>query len=63
MEHVRDSLGRQKVSQRRACRVLGQSRATQRRRAHVPGAEVHLSNAGATRRAVPLTIERIGELS
>ena len=39
---MRDSLGRQKVSQRRACRVLGQSRATQRREAHVPDDEPKL---------------------
>jgi transposase InsO family protein len=39
---VRDALGREKVSQRRACRVLGQSRATQRRHAHVPDDEPKL---------------------
>ena len=32
-------LGRERVSERRACRVLGQARSTQRRRAHVPGDE------------------------
>ncbi len=42
MEYVRDSLGRQKVSQRRACRVLGQSRATQRRQPHIPDGEPKL---------------------
>ena len=39
---MRDSLGREKVSQRRACSVLGQSRATQRRAAHVPDDEPKL---------------------
>jgi putative transposase len=39
---VRDALGRERVSRRRACRVLGQSRATQRRVAHVPGDEPRL---------------------
>ena len=42
MEHVRDALGRNVVSERRACRVLGQSRSTQRRTAHVPDDEPHL---------------------
>ena len=42
MGHVRDSLGHARVSQRRACRVLGQSRATQRRQAHVPDDEPKL---------------------
>jgi putative transposase len=42
VEYVRDSLGRRKVSQRRACRVLGQSRSTQRREAHVPDDEPRL---------------------
>jgi putative transposase len=32
-------LGRDRVSERRACKVLGQPRATQRRLAHVPGDE------------------------
>ena len=39
---MRDSLGHARVSQRRACRVLGQSRATQRRQAHVPDDEPRL---------------------
>jgi len=39
---VRDSLGREKVSQRRACSVLGQGRSTQRRKAHVPDDEPKL---------------------
>ena len=42
VEYVRDSLGREKVSQRRACGVLGQSRSTQRRKAHVPDDEPKL---------------------
>jgi hypothetical protein len=33
VEHVRDTLGRDVVTERRACRVLGQARNTQRRRA------------------------------
>ena len=36
MEHVRNALGGNFVTQRRACRVLGQSRSTQRRCRHVP---------------------------
>jgi transposase InsO family protein len=36
---VRNVLGRDRVSERRACRVLGQPRATQRREAHVPDDE------------------------
>ena len=39
MEYVRDSLGRDRVSERRACRVLGQPRSTQRREAYVPDDE------------------------
>ena len=39
---MRDSLGHARVSQRRACRVPGQSRATQRRHAHVPDDEPEL---------------------
>lgn len=42
MEHVRDALGRHCVTQRRACRVLGQSRSTQRRSRHVPSDEPRL---------------------
>jgi putative transposase len=39
VEHVRDVLGRAVVSERRACKVLGQPRATQRRPAQVPDGE------------------------
>ena len=39
MEYVRDSLGRDRVSERRACRILGQSRSTQSRVTHVPDDE------------------------
>jgi putative transposase len=39
---VRDSLGRDKVSERRACRVLGQVRSSQRRERHVPNDEPRL---------------------
>jgi transposase InsO family protein len=39
---VRDSLGHDRVSQRRACQVLGQSRSTQRRVPHVPDDEPKL---------------------
>ena len=42
VEHVRDAVGREKVSERRACRLLGQSRSTQRRGAHVPDDEPRL---------------------
>ena len=42
MEHVRNTLGHGRVSERRACRVLGQSRSTQRRQAHVPEDEPRL---------------------
>ena len=36
---MRDALGRDRVSERRACQVLGQARSTQRREAHVPDDE------------------------
>lgn len=39
---MRDAVGRDRVSERRACRVLAQPRSTQRRRAHVPDDERHL---------------------
>jgi putative transposase len=42
VEHIRDALGRNCVTQRRACRVLGQSRSTQRRCRHVPTSEPRL---------------------
>jgi len=42
VEYVRDSLGREQVSERRACRVLGQSRSTQRRVLHVSDDEPRL---------------------
>ena len=42
MEHVREALGRHCVTQRRACRVLGQSRSTQRRSRHVASDEPRL---------------------
>jgi len=42
VEQVREALGREDVSQRRACRVLGQPRSTQRRRPHVPDDEPRL---------------------
>ena len=42
MEHVRNALGRDRVSQRRACRVLGQPRSTQRRVPHVADDESRL---------------------
>jgi putative transposase len=49
---VRDALGRDVVSERRACRVLGQPRSTQRREAHVPDDEPAL-----VRRMVALATE------
>ncbi|MBX9580283.1 MAG: IS3 family transposase [Gemmataceae bacterium] len=52
VEHVRDALGRGVVSERRACRVLGQPRSTQRREAHVPSDEPAL-----VRRMVELATE------
>ena len=42
MEQVRDALGRETVSERRACKVLGQPRSTQRRTRHVPSDEPRL---------------------
>ncbi len=42
MEQVRDALGREKVSERRACQVLSQSRSTQRRAKPVPSDEPRL---------------------
>ena len=42
VEHVRDSLGRDRISERRACKVLGQSRSTQRRVHHISSDEPRL---------------------
>ena len=42
VEHVRDTLGRDAVTERRARRVLGQARNTQRRRASVADDEPQL---------------------
>ncbi|MFZ2031719.1 MAG: IS3 family transposase [Vitreimonas sp.] len=42
VEHVRSAVGRERVSERRACQVLGQSRSTQRRQPQVPGDEPRL---------------------
>ena len=42
MQHVRDSLRRSRVSERRACRVLGQPRSTQRRQPQAPEDEPRL---------------------
>lgn len=42
MAHVRDTLGHDKVSERRACRVLGQPRSTQRRQPRAQPDEVRL---------------------
>ena len=42
MEYVRDSLGRDRISERRVCRVLGQPRSTQRRVMHVSDDEPRL---------------------
>ena len=49
---MRNVLGRDRVSERRACRVLGQPRSTQRREAHVPDDEPAL-----VRRMVELATE------
>ena len=42
MTHVRETLGHDRVSERRACRVLGQPRATQRRPRFIPADESRL---------------------
>ena len=42
MIHVREELGHERVSERRACRVLGQTRSTQRREAQVPDDDAFL---------------------
>ena len=42
VEHVRDSLGRDRISERRACKVLGQSRSTQRRVHYISSDEPRL---------------------
>ena len=47
---MRDKLGHGRVSERRACKVLGQARSTQRRKSHVPDDE-------------PLLVARIIELA
>jgi putative transposase len=43
VEHVRDTLGRDVVTERQACRVLGQARNTQRRKACVADDEPQLA--------------------
>jgi len=42
VEHVREALGYDQISERRACRVLGQARATQRREHQAPSDEPRL---------------------
>jgi putative transposase len=42
VKHVRNTLGHETVSERRACRVLGQPRCTQRRQAQIPHDEPRL---------------------
>jgi putative transposase len=42
VEQVREVLGHDRVSERRACKVLGQARSTQRRKLHVPDDEPRL---------------------
>ena len=39
MVWVRERLGAERVSERRACQVLGQARSTQRREKHIPDEE------------------------
>jgi putative transposase len=52
VDHVRNTLGYDKVSQRRACRVLGQPRSTQRRQPYVRDDEPRL-----VRRMIELATE------
>ncbi len=42
VEHVRVTPGHDRVSERRACQVLGQSRSIQRRQSHAPEDELRL---------------------
>jgi hypothetical protein len=42
VKHVRDVFGRDRVSERRACRVIRQSRSTQRRVRRIPDDEPRL---------------------
>jgi len=42
VDHVRTTLGESNVSERRVCRLLGQSRSTQRRTPHIPNDEPRL---------------------
>ncbi len=49
--HVRNSLGREHVSERRACQVLGQSRSTQRRQLQVTADEPRLLHPRSCRSA------------
>ncbi len=44
MVWVRERLGAERVSERRACQVLGQARSTQRRERHIPDDEARLVN-------------------
>jgi hypothetical protein len=53
VEYVRDSLGRERVSERRVCRVLGQSRSTQRLVPHIYDDELRQVKANdRTRHAI-----------
>ena len=52
VEHVRNALGRDRFLQRRACRVLGKPRSTQRRVPHVADDESRL-----VKRMVELAIQ------
>ncbi|PHR95783.1 MAG: hypothetical protein COA78_29585 [Blastopirellula sp.] len=42
MNHVRQTIGKEKLSERRVCQVLGQPRSTQRRAPHVSSDEPRL---------------------
>ncbi len=42
VDQVRERLGAERVSERRACQVLGQARSTQRRERHIPDDEARL---------------------
>ena len=55
-EHVRVRLGRDRVSECRACCVLGQSRSTQRRTLYIPGDEPCLVQRMCRRTATRLSV-------
>ena len=53
VEHARDTLGRDEVTERRACRMLGQARNSQRRTASVADDEPRFVWMAITSASIP----------